>query len=217
MMRPTLSPSVILAALLAACTYLVGLGLDHFWIKLLAKPWPVLALAAWVWQRGDRRIAGGLVAGAIGDICLALPDAFLPGMIAFALGHGAYVLAFRAWDRRPAIAALLPVMLYCGLCFALMMPGTGPLTVPVAIYMLVIGAMIWRAAACAGDDSLPMIARWLPLAGAVLFALSDTLIGINKFVQPLPGIGPVIILTYWAGQVLIAASGVVRRPVSASP
>ncbi|MFA5916594.1 MAG: lysoplasmalogenase family protein, partial [Burkholderiales bacterium] len=89
-MKPVL---LVVCAALAACLYLVGLALDLFWLKLLTKPWPVLALAAAVWSRAgtDRRIVWGLLAGAVGDVCLALPHAFLPGMIAFAIGHGLYV------------------------------------------------------------------------------------------------------------------------------
>ena len=36
---------VATSALLAAGLYLVGLALDLFWLKLLTKPWPVVALA----------------------------------------------------------------------------------------------------------------------------------------------------------------------------
>ena len=40
----------VVIGVLAACLYLVGLALDMFWLKLLTKPWPVLMLAAAVWQ-----------------------------------------------------------------------------------------------------------------------------------------------------------------------
>lgn len=206
----------ILAAVLAACAYLIGLTLDLFWLKVLTKPLPILALALAVFVHGDRRVAFGLLAGAIGDVCLALPHAFLPGMIAFAIGHGAYVAAFWSWHRRPNWSASLPVLGYIGLCFALMIGGTGPLTIPVAVYMLVIGLMIWRAAACADDAELEPAARWLPFVGAILFAFSDTLIGINKFVQPIGGATFPILLSYWVGQTLIAAGTIKQGRVVAT-
>lgn len=212
-MNPVL---LAVTALLAACLYLVGLTLDLFWLKLLAKPWPVLALAAAVWLRGGpgagRRIAWGLIAGAVGDVCLALPNAFLPGMIAFAIGHALYVAAFLQWSKIPAPTLLAPVGLYAGIGLWLMLPGAGALTVPLAIYVLVIGAMIWRAAACALDAKADALTRWAPLAGALLFGFSDTLIGIHRFTQPLPGAASVIILTYWAGQVLFAVAAIRRAP-----
>jgi alkenylglycerophosphocholine hydrolase len=205
----------VVTALLAACLYLVGLALDMFWLKLLTKPWLVVALAVAVWLHADRRggrlIAWGLLAGAVGDVCLALPNAFLPGMIAFAIGHGLYVAAFLQWSRTPAPALLLPVILYAGTGLWLMLPGAGPLTVPLAIYVIVIAAMIWRAAACAIAPQDDALLRWGPLAGAVLFGFSDTLIGIHRFHQPLPGAAFAIILTYWAAQALFAATAIRRK------
>jgi uncharacterized membrane protein YhhN len=205
----------VVSAVLAAGLYLVGLALDLFWLKLLVKPWPVIALAAAVWifagRGGGRLIAWGLLVGAVGDVCLALPDAFLPGMIAFAVGHALYVAAFLKWNRTPAPALLVPVLIYAGTGLWLMLPGAGPLTLPLALYVLVIGVMIWRAAACALEARSDQLIRWGPLGGAALFAFSDTLIGIHRFAYPQPGAAFAIILTYWAGQTLFAATAVRRN------
>jgi alkenylglycerophosphocholine hydrolase len=209
---------LVVAAALAASLYLVGLALDLFWLKLLMKPWPVIALAVAVWQLAGpgagRRIAWGLVAGAAGDVCLALPHAFLPGMIAFAAGHGLYVAAFVQWSRTTALVLLLPVTIYAGTGLALMLPDAGALTVPLIVYVAIIAAMIWRAAACALEPREDWLLRWGPLAGALLFGFSDTLIGIHRFAEPLPGAAVPIILTYWAGQALFAASAIRRRSLT---
>ena len=211
-MNPVL---IIVTAVLAACLYLVGLALDLFWLKLLTKPWLVIALAAAVWHHAGsgagRRIAWGLLAGAVGDVCLALPNAFLPGMIAFAIGHGLYVAAFLQWSRTPALALLAPVGIFAATGLWLMLPGAGALTLPLVVYVLVIGAMIWRAAACALEAQGDALIRWGPLAGAILFGFSDMLIGIHRFAQPLPGAAFAIILTYWAGQALFAATAIRRK------
>jgi uncharacterized membrane protein YhhN len=211
-MNPVL---LVVGAALAAALYLVGLALDMFWLKLLTKPWLVVALAVAVRAHADTRagrlIAWGLLTGAVGDVCLALPNAFLPGMIAFAVGHGLYVAAFVQWNRTPAPALLLPVAAYAGTGLWLMLPGAGALTVPLAIYVIVIAAMIWRAAACALQAQDDALARWGALAGALLFGFSDTLIGIHRFHQPLPGAAFAIILTYWAGQALFAATAIRRK------
>jgi alkenylglycerophosphocholine hydrolase len=211
-MNPVL---LTVSAALAACLYLIGLALDLFWIKLLTKPWLVVALAVAVWHYAGtgagRRIAWGLLAGAVGDVCLALPNGFLPGMIAFAIGHGLYVAAFLKWNRLPALALLAPVSVYAGTGLWLMLPGAGALTLPLVIYVIVIWAMIWRAAACALTPRENLLLRWGPLAGAVLFGLSDTLIGIHRFAVPLPGAAFPIILTYWAGQALFAATAIKHK------
>lgn len=202
----------VVIGILAACLYLVGLALDLFWLKLLTKPWPVLMLALAVWQLAGpgagRLIAWGLLAGAVGDVCLALPNAFLPGMIAFAIGHGLYVAAFLRWSRRPGLPLLLPIVIFAAIGLWLMLPGAGPMTVPLLVYVLMIGAMIWRAAACAEDPTSDLLLRWGPLAGAVLFGFSDFLIGIHRFAHPMPGAAFAIILTYWAGQALFTLSAI---------
>lgn len=212
-MNPVL---LAVSAVLAACLYLIGLTLDLFWLKLLSKPWLVVALGIAVWHlardRAGRLVAWGLLAGAVGDVCLALPDAFLPGMIAFAIGHGLYVAAFLQWGRATAWPLLAPVALYAAIGLWLMLPGAGALAIPLVIYVLVIAAMIWRAAACALAPDDDRLLRWGPLAGALLFGFSDTLIGIHRFHQPLPGAAFVIILTYWMAQALFAATAVARRP-----
>lgn len=82
---------------------------------------------------------------------------------------------------------------------------------PLAVYVLVIGAMIWRAAACALDARDDALIRWGLLAGAILFGFSDFLIGIHRFHQPLPGAAFPIILSYWAGQTLFAATAIRRK------
>jgi alkenylglycerophosphocholine/alkenylglycerophosphoethanolamine hydrolase len=215
-MNPVL---LTVTAALAACLYLIGLTLDLFWIKLLTKPWLVVALAVAVWHYAGtgagRRIAWGLLAGAVGDVCLALPNGFLPGMIAFAIGHGLYVAAFLKWNRAPALALLVPVSIYAGTGLWLMLPGAGALTLPLVIYVIVIWAMIWRAAACALAPRENLLLRWGPLMGALLLGFSDTLIGIHRFAQPLPGAAFPIILTYWAGQALFAATAIKHKTQSA--
>jgi len=76
----------------------------------------------------------------------------------------------------------------------------------VAIYVGVIGTMIWRAAARAGHAGRPTRAEWIGLAGAIAFALSDTLIAFDRFRASIPGVRWPIMLLYWAGQSGIAAS-----------
>jgi len=211
-MKPVLAFTV---GALAAGLYLVGLALDLFWLKLLTKPWPILVLAAAAWigsgSRAGRLVASGLLAGAIGDVCLALPNAFLAGMVAFAVGHGLYIAAFLRWNRSPALPLVAPVAAFCGTGLMLMLPGAGSMAVPLAVYSTAIGVMIWRAAACALEPQATLLLRWGPLAGAALFGLSDTLIGINRFAQPLPGSAYAIILTYWAAQALFATVAIARR------
>jgi uncharacterized membrane protein YhhN len=49
------------------------------------------------------------------------------------------------------------------------------------------------------------------VAGAVLFVLSDSLLAINKFYQPLAFAGTLIMLTYCAAQYFIVMGFIKRR------
>ncbi|WP_370654695.1 lysoplasmalogenase [Rhodoferax sp.] len=203
-----------LAGALAMAMNLVSIATDMDTVRKLTQGLPMLALACWVWPRGDRRVALGLLAGSAGGYLLNQQGGFLFGMIAFAIGHGLYVATFWSWQRTPAPLLLLPIVAYLAVILILMLagpgPGAGPLTVPVVFYVGIIGAMIWRAAAIAADDTLNGFSRWGGLAGALLFAFSDTLIGVNKFAISLSGVSYPILLTYWGGQLLIAITTVQR-------
>jgi uncharacterized membrane protein YhhN len=68
----------------------------------------------------------------------------------------------------------------------------------------VIFTMIWRAAAAMERPGWN--AGAIGLLGALLFGLSDTLLGYTRFVQPLPASSLLVMGTYWGGQALIATS-----------
>jgi alkenylglycerophosphocholine/alkenylglycerophosphoethanolamine hydrolase len=89
-------------------------------------------------------------------------------------------------------------------------PGLGDMRPAVVAYVIAISAMVWRAAARVGHTGAPRPGEWAGLAGAVLFALSDTLIAFDRFHAAVPGAATVIILLYWLGQLGIAASARAR-------
>lgn len=213
--RATL-PLAIVAGL-AAAGFFVGFWLDIVELRLAAKPIPVLAMAAWVGlNRPDRvgvAVLVGLLWSVLGDVLLEIPaDLFVFGLLAFLIAHVAYIVAAVLDTRRPAPVRALPVALYCGAVYLWLMPHMGDLTLPVAVYVTVIGLMVWRMAARV--DGRPWAT--LALIGAISFALSDSLIAIRKFWSDFPGGRELIMLTYWGGQALIAASAV-RSRAGAAP
>jgi uncharacterized membrane protein YhhN len=193
-------------AVVAAILYLAGLAVEAPALRLLSKPVPTLALAALVLSgRRDgyaAALAGGLTLSALGDLLLEVPGHFVGGLATFLCAHLAYTAAFVREERRLRIGRALPFSLWLLGAFLWIRPGLGEMTVPVVVYMLAIGTMMWRAAARWGDHPGGTAA----FAGAVLFGLSDTLIAIDRFRVPLPGAPYAIILLYWAGQAGIAAS-----------
>ena len=106
-------------------------------------------------------------------------------------------MAFLTVTGRLAPLHALPFIVWLGLVYARIRPGLDELTVPVALYVLAIGVMMWRAAALGSAGAAAAV-------GAVLFGLSDTLIGLDRFHAPIPGVRYPIILLYWAGQCGIA-------------
>ena len=211
MRRPGTGPLLAGVGIGTAILYFVGLAAPSPPLCLAVKPFPVLALAAWVVLRcprpRGRLTAGGLLLSAVGDVLLEA-GFFLPGLVAFLAAHLAYLAAFLTADRRPALGRALPFLAWGLGAFALLRPGLGPMAVPVAVYVAVICTMMWRAAARVGSPGSPALAALLGLAGAVAFGASDTLIAFNRFAEPIPGARWPIMIFYWLGQSGLAASAV---------
>ncbi len=181
-------------------------------LRLAIKPLPVLALAAWVAMRSTRiegrLVAAGLVASAAGDVLLEW-GTFLPGLLAFLVAHVAYIAAFVARERRPALLRALPFAAWGVAAFGHMRAGLGALALPVAAYVAIITAMMWRAAARVGSPHVPRQAALLGLAGALCFGASDTVLAIDRFAEPVPSARWLVMVLYWLGQWGIAGSAVV--------
>lgn len=155
---------------------------------------------------GDARAA--LVVAAVlclaGDVAL-LGDSdsrFLLGLSAFAAGHVAYVvtalLVGVSWPRLaiafPVLAVLLGFQAGTRMLPGARRHGGPPMLVAVAVYSLIISAMVVTAT---GTPS------WLAFAGATWFAVSDSMIAYNRFVRPFPRADLPIMVTYHAGQLLL--------------
>jgi uncharacterized membrane protein YhhN len=200
-------------ALLSAVAHL--LAAQGGALALATKPLPVLCLMLLALRHGrgayPRALAAGFVASAAGDLLLELPGLFLQGLLAFLLAHLCYATAFTLESRRLALARALPFAALVGAILAGLWAGLGSLRLPVTVYACGFLLTLWRAAACLGATARGPRAERLALAGALLFAASDSLIGLTRFRGPLPGAGLAILLLYWTGQALIAASVVPGR------
>ena len=81
------------------------------------------------------------------------------------------------------------------------MTGVQTCALPISAYVIAISSMTAQAigrAVVLGDSA----SRWVAV-GAGVFMLSDSLIAMNKFLQPLPLAPLWILLTYYAAQILI--------------
>jgi uncharacterized membrane protein YhhN len=195
---------------------LLTLAADHYQRKhweWLGKPMAALSfiLAGLHWGALDSSygqwILGGLVLGAIGDVLLipaGTGKAFLGGMLAFALGHGLYVLGFAQWplDLGAMLLATLGMAVFAGLVLRWLMPHVGAdFRLPVLIYMLIISAMVVVAIAAVWAGANLMI-----LVGAVAFALSDISVARHNFVRATPSNRLWGLPLYFSSQFIIAAT-----------
>ena len=99
-------------------------------------------------------------------------------------------------SRRSGIVPALGMIMIAAYVAQWVYPHAGELGMPVLVYASVITAMAVIAMLC------PRNHTWVAV-GAVLFTLSDSLIAINQFVEPLPMADIWIMLSYYAAQYLL--------------
>lgn len=195
-------------ALTSMALYFVCWWMDWSTAALILKAMPALALMAWVRTVGSgdaSLIALGLLLSACGDVLLGI-DLFLPGLVAFLLAHVAYLLAYLGRTRALHLGRLLPVIAYMVPVYLWLEPHLGAMKAPVIAYVTVIAAMVWRAMAQIGEHPRDPLLPWYATLGAVSFAVSDTMVAWHRFVDVDAPIHVPLMLTYWAGQLGIAAS-----------
>lgn len=143
-----------------------------------------------------------LVLSLFGDVFLMLPtDAFVAGLGAFLLAHVAYIVGLNldsAGDWWWAVPVAIAVgVVGSRLVQGIRRSGHPEMVVPVVAYVLTIAVMV--ASALASGNAVAA-------AGAVLFMISDSLIGEQRFVRP-RGWQPVaIMVTYHVAQALFVLS-----------
>nr|WP_262896717.1 lysoplasmalogenase [Fulvivirga marina] len=149
-----------------------------------------------------------------GDVVLMFQDRgelyFMMGLGSFLLAHVIYIFTYKKARWEEEENGLLPtqkiryvfilVLAGCGLVYVLL-PKLGELTIPVIIYASIIVAMTIFALNRFGFTSQTSFG--LVFLGAVLFMMSDSILAINKFMEPLPIAGFWIMLTYILAQFTI--------------
>lgn len=192
----------------------VAVATDRRKLELVAKPaaMPALALASvesgLLEKPWGRQVLAGQAFGLGGDAFLLRDHerSFLAGLSSFLVGHLAYIDAFRRMGLRrtawvvPGAVALAGCMWWSRDALpSLWREGGAAAAGPVAGYMGVIGAM----SLAAWSTGNPLVG-----AGASLFVVSDTVIAVNSFVEPVEDSGLKIMVPYLLGQALIAAGAV---------
>ncbi|MDI1450932.1 lysoplasmalogenase [Polyangium sp. 6x1] len=195
-----------LASAAASCV-LITLAPGSIAYRLL-KVTPLFLLCAARLRERQGRLAKfvglGLFASLVADA--VIDNVFVAGLGVFLVAHLFYLIGMGLPGRTAgAWLTMLPALAFGGLMWKILVgSGRAPeaLHAPITAYAIVISSMLGRALGRALVEPKDHASR-IFCAGAIFFVISDSLIGVNRWVFPLP-LGPVWILsTYWLGQFLI--------------
>ena len=194
-------------------------------LNLLVKPLICISLAIYLVKKVNmtagfnRLILAALIFSLFGD-CLLLfagevGSFFIFGLVAFLIAHILYSLAFfRDFKNDPQASKYYGhLMLFLMGVFSLsfytwIRDYLNELRIPVMAYMFVISIM----AILAGYRyrRVNLLSFRLIYFGAIFFVISDSSLAYNKFVEPFPYSGVVIMGTYMLAQYLIVMGAVER-------
>jgi alkylglycerol monooxygenase len=196
----------------------------------LAKPIALLLLMYLAWSadnlpvKAQTWLVRALGLSWVGDVLLLYPGLFVPGLVAFLVAHLCYfkVLSMDApllSSKRAVASCLIAGALMYGVLFFNGLPVE--MRLPVALYVMVIALMAsqaWGRSAHAKDQAT----LWTAI-GASVFMLSDSVLAIDTFINPLPYAGLWVLTTYYVAQALMVTgllaslrhqSGLQKKPVS---
>ena len=128
---------------------------------------------------------------------------FLAGLITFFIGHVFYIFAFRHISYKPIPKWAGFLLLLYGVVMGVWLAGTQFQTdniilgIAILAYVTIILIMGWQA-----------IRTRMPFAiiGALLFIFSDSVLAIDRFIEPVPYRDAFVMITYYAAQFFIAKS-----------
>ena len=139
-----------------------------------------------------------------GDVFLISSEWFTAGLVSFLIAHIFYIIAYQktgAASGKLKPLDIIKFIVYGAVLIWVIYPGLGDLLIPVLIYALVLlGMGVWahKRRGATSSASFQLVA-----IGAILFALSDGLIAINKFAFEIPFERALVMSIYMTAQYLI--------------
>lgn len=186
--------------LIAATVWIVGLADGLFPLAVLCKVTPALLLAAATGaaRPAERLVRVGLLCCASGDAALELPGESLPvAMGLFGLGHIAFTVSLSLQRRRLAPWLAVPFVAWAFALVGGVWRHLEGLHLAALLYALASVSTLWRATARAAGHA--HFAALASVAGALGFAVSDTLLALHLYVAPLSWERAYVMIPYWAG------------------
>lgn len=193
-------------------------------LEYIAKPGVMLTLLAWFWINNginDHTLwfALGITFSLAGDVFLMLPrEQFVAGLVAFLLGHLAYLVGLNPtlppWNLAGLILAffvgITALQIYRRVAHGLLSSGLEGLKTPVLAYTIVISLMLLSALLTLVRPTWDALPALMVSSGALLFFISDTLLAWNKFIAKLPYGSLITITTYHLGQMGIVVGAMLH-------
>jgi uncharacterized membrane protein YhhN len=189
-------------------------------VLTVTKPLIVISLIIYLYVSVNERskvfylTLAALFLSWLGDVFLMFegqnPIFFILGLASFLLAHVIYVFSYRKAKNDTAINPLLSsqklrhgsTLVLAGLALVYILePGLGEMKIPVIIYASVIVLMAITALLRYGYTSIQSFSY--VFGGAVMFMVSDSLLAVNKFLEPYAYAGFWIMSTYCFAQFLI--------------
>jgi uncharacterized membrane protein YhhN len=193
-------------------------------LELICKPLILLSLIGYYMAVAESRsyiFIRALFFSWVGDVLLLFSSRteifFITGLIAFLISHVLFIQVYKHHRNSTIqnellgtqkVRYALPIILASTGLIVILYNSLGPLKIPVMGYALVLCVMVLTALFRYGRTNSESF--WMVFVGALLFMSSDSLLAINKFLTPVMGAGPVIMLTYIGAQYLIV-EGILRH------
>lgn len=142
---------------------------------------------------------------------------FILGLVSFLVAHVFYIFTFRQFRKEDTTHELqglhrirfaFPIVLFGTGLIVVLYPTLGNMLMPVMLYALVLTLMVLNALfrfKRTGEGSFALV-----FGGAILFMISDSLLAVNKFLEPVSQSGFWIMSTYISAQFLIV-EGLLRH------
>lgn len=195
---------------ISAIAVLAGLliGLPALYVS--AKPLLMITLLLYFisatkgYPRWRYYVMAALVFSWGGDVFLISSEWFTAGLVSFLIAHIFYIIAYQktgAASGKLKPLDIIKFIVYGAVLIWVIYPGLGDLLIPVLIYALVLlGMGVWahKRRGATSSASFQLVA-----IGAILFALSDGLIAINKFAFEIPFERALVMSIYMTAQYLI--------------
>lgn len=197
-------------------------------LNWFTKPATMIALLLWMgWSGGFTGnllwFGLALVFGLLGDIFLLLPHRFfITGLVAFLIGHLAYVAGLWFNPAQLRLPHYITMVLIGGvlvLVAPIILKGmrgkdfARKLKIPVVLYMCIISLMVFFAASTLFRTDWQPAASGLAVSGAMLFFCSDTMLAYREFVETFPKARFWVRVTYHLAQIALIAAAVLNFAV----